>query len=201
MLILMKVPEIHKAEQYIEEASKLNPGSWIEHSKYVAAGARLIAEKCSNLSPDIAYVLGLLHDIGRHKGKSQARHCIDGYNFMKSEGYEDCARICMTHTFQYKDVNAIYDFWDCSADELDTVRRFLDSVEYNDYDLLIQLSDAMSTDTGFCILERKMVKSAIRFGVKDILIKKWESTLKLKEYFDNKAKCSVYSLLPGIAEI
>lgn len=82
----------------------------------------MIAEKCGDISSEVAYVLGLLHDIGRREGQTQARHCIDGYNFMKAEGYEDCARICMTHTFQYKDVNAIYDSWDCSSGELDMVR-------------------------------------------------------------------------------
>lgn len=81
------------------------------------------------------------------------------------------------------------------------VEDYLKSIEYNGYDLLIQLCDALSTDKGFCILERKMVNSAIKFGVKDILVKKWESTLKLKEYFDRKTNCPVYSLLPGIAPI
>ena len=38
------------------------------HSMYVAEGAKLIAEQTDNLNPEVAYILGLLHDIGRREG-------------------------------------------------------------------------------------------------------------------------------------
>jgi HD superfamily phosphodiesterase len=72
----------------LEEAGKLNPGPWTEHSKYAAKAARLIAEQCSHLDPDKAFVLRILHDIGRRYGKTNMRHSIDGYNFCKEQGYE-----------------------------------------------------------------------------------------------------------------
>lgn len=109
------------------------------------------------------FILGLLHDIGRRNGKMQARHALEGYIFMLEQGYEDCARICLTHTFQYKDVEGIYDFWDCNVEEKELIKSYLNSIIYNDYDLLIQLCDALSLDNGFCLLEKKMVASVIKF--------------------------------------
>ena len=64
----MKVPSVAKAEKFLKEAEKLNPGLWIAHNRTAGFCARAIAEKCDNLNPDYAYVLGLLHDIGRREG-------------------------------------------------------------------------------------------------------------------------------------
>ena len=38
-----------------------------------------IASHCKGLSVEKAYVLGLLHDIGRHAGVSSEKPLIDGY--------------------------------------------------------------------------------------------------------------------------
>jgi len=197
---MQNVPTLEKAVEYLEEAAKINPGSWIAHSKNVALGAKLIAERCNDINPNIAYILGLLHDIGKREVKTQARHCIDGYKFMMSQGYEDSARICMTHTFQYKDINAIYDKWDCSEEELMIVANYLKAIQYNKYDLLIQLCDALSTEKGFCFLEKKMVSSVIKCGIKDILVEKWGYTFRLKEHFEKETNCSIYSLLPNVID-
>jgi HD superfamily phosphodiesterase len=115
---MFKIPTIEMAEAYLKEASALNPGSWIEHSRNVALSAKLIAECCNELDSEAAYILGLLHDIGRREGKMQARHALDGYRFMLEQGYEDCARICLTHTFQCMDVNGVYDSWDCPDEDI-----------------------------------------------------------------------------------
>lgn len=63
------------AEQLLQEAQKLNDGPWIVHSQYVARLAERIAQK-AGLDSGKAYVLGLLHDIGRRNGKMEARHEI-----------------------------------------------------------------------------------------------------------------------------
>lgn len=49
---------------------------WIGHSQVVAVCAFLIAQKCDNLNPEIAYNMGLLHDIGRKSGKMGLRHVM-----------------------------------------------------------------------------------------------------------------------------
>ena len=61
----MRIPSIEEAEKLIKEASKLNHGPWIEHNQTAGLCARTIAGKCDDMNPDAAYVMGLLHDIGR----------------------------------------------------------------------------------------------------------------------------------------
>ena len=96
-----------EAEQILAEAKCLNDGGWIQHSYNVAYLAEKIAGLCY-MDANKAYCYGLLHDIGRRNGKMQSRHIIDGYKFMQSIGYYEEARICLTHTFQYKNIDAIY---------------------------------------------------------------------------------------------
>lgn len=52
----------------LEEAAGLNPGPWVEHNKTAGFCARAISEKCGDMNPDVAYVMGLLHDVGRREG-------------------------------------------------------------------------------------------------------------------------------------
>lgn len=66
----MKLPTTFEAEKLLTEAEQLNPGAWIGHSKTTAFCAKAIAEKCDNLNADTAFILGLLHDIGRREGRN-----------------------------------------------------------------------------------------------------------------------------------
>ena len=100
----------------------------------------------------------------------------------------------MTHTFQYKDVDGIYDAWDCTDEEKKFISDYLKEVTYDDYDKLIQLCDALSLANGYCYAEKKMVSSVIKFGFKDTTINKWKAILELKEYFDGKINGDVYTL-------
>ncbi len=181
------------AEKLIAEARMLNDGAWIDHSYNVAHLAKKIASK-ANMDSEKAYIVGLLHDIGRRNGTMQARHALEGYNYLTNIGFEDGARICMTHTFQYKDVYAIYDSWDCSTDEKQFIKNYLDNVTYDDYDKLIQLCDALSLANSYCYAEKKMVNSILKFGFKDTTANKWKAILELKDYFDAMICGDVYSL-------
>lgn len=49
--------------------------------------------KRQGLNPETAYVMGLLHDIGRGAGVSGIRHIFDGYDLMTSIGEPEIARI------------------------------------------------------------------------------------------------------------
>lgn len=89
----------------LETAEKMNPGPWVEHVKNVASAAKIIA-KNAGMDGEKAYVLGLLHDIGRRTGIAQVRHIIDGYDYAVSKGWDEVARICLTHSFPVKDVDA-----------------------------------------------------------------------------------------------
>lgn len=83
----------------------MNPGLWVKHVKNVAYAAKIIAEH-AGMNEEKAYVLGLLHDIGRRTGIAQVRHIIDGYDYAISRGWDAVARICLTHSFPVKDVDA-----------------------------------------------------------------------------------------------
>lgn len=183
----------NRAEELMMEAKDMNAGAWVEHSYNVARLAEKIADK-ADLNTDKAYVVGLLHDIGRRNGAMQARHAIEGYRFLTDIGFDEGARICLTHTFQYKDVEGIYDTWDCTAEEKDYVDKYLQSIDYDDYDKLIQLCDALSLADGYCYAEKKMVSSVLKFGFKDTALSKWKAILDLKECFDEKIGGDVYTL-------
>lgn len=173
----MKVPSIEEAKNLIEEAAILNPGPWIDHNKTAGMCARLIAGKCQDMDSDVAYVMGLLHDIGRREGIMDMRHIYTGYLFMRSLGYDDCARICLTHSFPYKNIGAYNGQNDCSSKETKFIEAFINSIEYNDYDKLIQLCDALSFPNGPTCVEKRLVDVVLRRGFND---SKVESIFRFK---------------------
>ena len=91
-------PTREQAEALLAEALPHNPGPWGNHSRTAAHCAEKIAA-AAGLDPDKAYVLGLLHDIGRRFGKRHLGHVSDGYSYMMSLGYEEVARVCLSHSF------------------------------------------------------------------------------------------------------
>jgi hypothetical protein len=191
----MNVPTVEKAELFLAEADALNPGDWVAHSRVAGICAKAIAEKCIDIDPDTAYVLGSLHDIGRRSGFTNMRHILDGYNFMNIQGYTDSARICLTHSFPYKNIKSYSGKNDCTANEIKYVQTFLENIEYDDYDKLIQLCDALSLPSGPTYIEKRLIDVAIRCGFNDLTIEKWKAFLYTKEYFDNKTSCDIYKLL------
>lgn len=194
------VPSEIKMDQYIVDAKKKNDGPWDKHSKYVGQAAMLIAQKCKHLDSTLAYSMGCLHDIGRREGRSYLHHTIEGYNFMMQEGYEDIGRICLTHSFPIKDIRSYFGKLDCSDDEIEFIREYLNNVVYNDYDKLIQLCDALALPTGFCLMEKRMIDVALRYGVNENTIEKWKITFEIKDYFENLIGCSIYDILPNVKE-
>lgn len=197
----MKLPTIIKAEKLLVEAEQSNSGAWIGHSKTAAFCARMIAEHCDNLDADTAYVLGLLHDIGRHEGVTDMRHIIDGYHFMTSLCYDDCARICLTHSFPYKDIRSYNGQNDCTTEETEFIISFLEHTGYDDYDKLIQLCDALAMPDGATFIEKRLVDVVMRRGFNDLTIPKWKAFLELKDYFDKKTETQFIIPYPDIYKL
>jgi hypothetical protein len=165
--------------------------------------ARAIAARHPDLDADRAFVLGLLHDIGRGAGGpgvADVRHIMDGYQLMQEHGFEHCARICMTHSFPIKQADAFASRWDCPAEEKQFVQDYLDSVEYTAYDRLIQLCDSLSLPTGPCVMEKRLVDVVLRHGFNDLTLPKWRAFLALPEEFSRAIGTSIYSLLPGVVD-
>jgi putative nucleotidyltransferase with HDIG domain len=63
-------------------AGNNNPGKWIDHSYNVAKAAEKIANICS-LDSNLAYIYGLLHDIGRYEGITHLKHVYSGHKLME----------------------------------------------------------------------------------------------------------------------
>lgn len=191
---------LQDAEAILEEAQSLNPGLWVEHSRNVALAAKLIGSKCPKLSSEKAYILGLLHDIGRRKYLNSMAHVLEGYNFLMKKGFEESARICMTHTFACKDVNAIYGQWNCPLSEIETVENYINSIEYNEYDLLIQLCDSLALPGGFTLIEKRFVETALKSETNGLVLCKWRAVLDIKKHFEMEIGGPIYELLPKVVE-
>ncbi|MDF2523178.1 MAG: metal dependent phosphohydrolase [Clostridiales bacterium] len=196
----MKIPTMQQAKAFIEEAEKFNPGKWIDHSIHVAEAAQRIAGEHPDLDQETAYILGLLHDIGRRKGVMQMRHSVEGYKFLIELGFEDAARICLTHSFPYKDIHAICGKWDCTDEDITLIQSYIDATEYDGYDKLVQLCDVLALPTGFCLMEKRFVDVALRYGTSNYTILKWKAFFEIKKELEAQIGRSVYSVLPGIIE-
>lgn len=196
----LDVPSIEEAKLMLEEAGRLNPGPWIEHSLNVGRAAELIAQCDGELDKNTALVLGMLHDIGRRCGITNMRHSIDGYNYAMEQGYDLLARVCITHCFPYKNVDEICGKWDCSDEEYKFVKEYLDNVDFSAYDKLIQLCDALALPSGYCLIEKRMIDVVMRYGFGKFTLEKWKATFEIQRYFEERIGKSIYSILPNVVE-
>lgn len=81
--------------------------------------------------------MGLLHDIGRRYGIIGLKYTIDGYRFLKQQGYDEIARVCLTHSFPIKYLKAFNGNNDCTNYEVEFLESYLKELQYDDYDKLI----------------------------------------------------------------
>lgn len=187
------IPERAEAERLLREAEQHNPGPWGNHSRVAAHCAEKIAGLCDGTDPEKAYVLGLLHDIGRRFGIRHLGHVADGYTYMVSLGYEEAARICLTHSFQNQSLNDYIGNIDTSDEELELIRTRLKEVVMDDYDRLIQLCDSLAGSEGVLKLEERMEDVKKRYG--SYPQEKWEFNIRLKEYFEKKTGKDIYEVV------
>lgn len=193
-------PNKELAEEELKISGQLNPGPWTEHSINVGLAAQIIAERCRNLNSNKAYVLGILHDIGRRYGVSAMKHGIDGYNFAMERGWDEVGRICLTHSFPVPDFDKEIGRNDMSDYESKFVRQYLKNITYDDYDKLMIVCDSLADAQGFCLLEKRFVNTTRRYGTFSFTVERWDATFEMKEYFENQMECSIYDVLPNIRE-
>ena len=193
-----KYPSMEEAKAALAEAALRNPGNWVPHSEYTAMACKAIAERCENLDAEKSFVLGLLHDIGRYVGVVKEKHQIAGYQYCMERGWEDAARICLTHSHPTQVVSANFQNWDIPYTDCEFLRHFVEETTFDDYDRLIQLCDCLAMPYGFCIIEKRFVDVGLRYGVSDHSIIAWKKVIELKKYFEKETCCSIYQLLPGI---
>lgn len=192
-------PSRSMAELLLEEGVKKNPGPWREHSYAVARAAEKIAravnQKCGQekMNPDLAYVYGLLHDIGRQEGHTYIAHVYDGYHFLQSFGYEKAAQICLTHSFNLKTTEDYIGKIDISDNQMEEIKQLLAAAEYDDYDRLIQLLDSTCGADGTLNLEERMNDVKARYGYYPQ--GKWDKNFELKAYFEKLAGREYYEII------
>lgn len=187
------IPSRKEAERLLIEAEQCNPGPWGNHSRIAAHCAERIAEACQTLSPDKAYVLGLLHDIGRKFGVRHLGHVSDGYRYMMELGYDDAARICLTHSFNNQRIEEYIGKNDTSEEETAMIKAVLAEASMDDYDRLIQLCDALAGSKGILDVEARMLDVKNRYGFYPQA--KWDTNIRLKAYFEEKAGRGIYEIV------
>ncbi len=190
----MRYPSIEAAEKLLNEAAEMNPGEWVAHNQVAALCANIIAGSCPGMDEKKAYVLGLLHDIGRRFGPGDLKHTLEGYKYMLELGFEENARICLTHSFPVKDIRSYNGQNDCKAEEAGFLQTYITAAEYDEYDRLIQLCDLLAYPSGPAAMERKLVEVVMKRGFSEVTIPKWEEYFKIKRYFEEKADCTLEDL-------
>ncbi len=199
MLGIHSEPSRAMAELLLQEGVAKNPGPWREHSIAVARAAEKIALAVNNnckeekLNPEHAYIYGLLHDIGRQQGYTYIAHVYDGYHFLKSLGYENAARICLTHSFNLQTTDDYIGKIDITPQQMDEIKNLLAAEVYNDYDRLIQLLDSTCGADGTQNLEARMNDVKARYGYYPQA--KWNKNFELKAYFEHLAGRDFYDII------
>ena len=140
-----------------------------------------------------AYVLGLLHDIGRRFGIRHLGHVSDGYHYMMELGYPAVARICLTHSFNLPTLDVYVGKWDITPEQQEEIQTLLNGIQYDDYDRLIQLCDCLAGTEGVMDVEARMADVKRRYGFYPQ--EKWDANMKLKRYFEEKAGKDIYEIV------
>lgn len=142
---------------------------------------------------DKAYILGLLHDIGRKFGVRHMGHVSDGYTYMMSLGYDEAAQICLTHSFNNQTTDEYIGKFDTTDEELKMIQDELKAAVMDDYDRLIQLCDAIAGAECVLNMEERMEDVRRRYGTYPQ--NKWNSNLALKKYFEEKMGKDIYAVV------
>ena len=197
----MKYLDAKTAYKILMEESQKNPGNWVKHSENVGKATKIIAEKIG-LNADKAGAMGYVHDIGRIFGTMKERHSIMGYLYLKELGYDEAARICVTHIFMKRDITASINSWDGTEDEYQKAKEVLEANEYDEYDKLIQLTDSIALHKGILPIERRLVDCALRYRPEkaQVMYNHWEIILRIQDDVEQKLGHSIYKLFPEIEE-
>ena len=190
------LPTREEAEKLLTDAENCNPGLWGNHSRVAAKCAERIAENCIGMDSEKAYILGLLHDIGRKFGVRHLGHVIDGYRYMNALGFDEVARICLTHSFHRPDLSFYIGKNDTTEEETQELLSALQAAKQDEYDDLIRLCDALAGTEGVMNIEDRMADVKRRYGFYPQ--EKWDANLRLKAEFEQKTGKNLYELLENL---
>ena len=186
------LPTRNEALRILKESHAMNVGPWLEHSLTCAHCAEEIAKRCAGMDSEKAYIVGLLHDIGRRFGVRHLGHVSDGYTYMMSLGYDEVARICLTHSFDESGLSGYIGKTDTTEEETALIERELRRIEFDEYDKLIRLCDALAGAEGVLDIEERMADVKRRYGYYPQ--SKWDGNLHLLAYFEEKIGMDIYTV-------
>lgn len=168
---------------------------WIKHCLYVGQAAGRIARRL-NLDSDYATAIGFMHDIGRLI--SHTNHVIEGYKYLNNLGYPDVARYCMTHSFVDNIIPNTAGGGPKDKESYNYIKKYLDTINVNIYDNIVQLCDLFCLETGYTTFEKRILDITERKGVFPNSSSHFESIMRLKNRIETMMGTTIYELFPEI---
>lgn len=196
---------IHQAQKILEQLKilqtqigKLNRWHLYHNHVYgVAEIAKRIAQKTPNLDPEKAFVLGLLHDVGKIHQQIEGRfHGVVGFEMMMKQGAEDVALSSLLHTFPFNRLPEYDKVSNTFLGHIEDYEKTLDFAQHkklDDYDLLVQMADSVVDLRGFVTLEQRAEEAERAHNIK-ISDEEKQARHELKEYWDKKIHDDIYNL-------
>lgn len=167
------------------------------HIYGVAEIAKEIASRTTDLDPQKAYFMGLLHDIGKiRENVFNRHHGIIGYEMLKDID-KDIAGVCITHMFGTNTNPKFDNNFFGKQDDYNFISNYLKNNQLTEYDKLIQCCDTLADSRGFVTIEQRAQDYEKRHGMK-LPQGALEPRIKLKESFDKKIGVDIYSLYPAL---
>ncbi|MBR1479496.1 MAG: HDOD domain-containing protein [Alphaproteobacteria bacterium] len=188
-------------EKFLPQNWRANPRNerTFDHSHTVARAAKVIAAQTSVLDPELAYLYGLMHDVGKFHlpPRESYKHPRVGYELLKSP-HSDIAAICISHPFPDFDArHHILQY--CKNDEVEAaeVQKILQTVEENTYVELIQFCDKVSTIDGYISIEEKLKWYNETYGIslQELNAEYIKPLLHIKKKLEKLTNRDVYELL------
>ena len=135
----------------------------------------------------------VMEKLSSQEGHTYIAHVYDGYHFLKNLGYDQLAKICLTHSFNLHTMEDYIGKIDISPEQYDELKTLLAATEYDDYDRLIQLLDSTCDADGTQNLEARMNDVKERYGYYPE--GKWNKNFELKEYFEKLMGRDFYDVI------
>ena len=120
--------------------------------------------------------------------------------FPPREIYQVVSKIPFSSKRKWGCVNLERTGSDVTEEDYKFMEHFVKNAVYDDYDRLVQLCDSLALPSGFCLLEKRFVDVALRYGTPSVLAERWRRTLEIRDMFEKKINGSIYNLLPGVEE-
>ena len=113
-----------------------------------------------------------------------------------SLGYDEAAKICLTHSFNNQTTDDYIGNFDTTKEELDMIRNALKSVSMDEYDRLIQLCDSIAGAEGVMDIEERMGDVRSRYG--GYPQEQWDKNMEIKKHFEEKMGKDIYTVVERI---